>query len=248
MEEARATPDYGQSVYECALECALRRKKYHDCRNEFDSEQCWECKIFIRRFMQGQNEAALELYMLQAEKEACGQILARRGRSWAYGALIAGLLAMALFSYKSDKAYDERTARIEADRAQQQRLANVPARAGQPTKVEISIEKTLEATAKDLFARVDVNRDREINCIDAAVIFYKHYPDKSLVCIEENVNKTTGMNHLFNVVLIDGNWRALEPQSYWKGFNSYWMKDVWGDRYDKAFNKDVTKDYLKYVK
>jgi hypothetical protein len=56
------------------------------------------------------------------------------------------------------------------------------------------------------------------------------------------------MNHLFNCVLIDGVWRAIEPQAYWKNNSSYWMKDNWGSKYDNSKNKDVTNDYLRYLK
>jgi hypothetical protein len=111
-----------------------------------------------------------------------------------------------------------------------------------------TIQTALQKVARDLNNRVDVNQDGLINCIDAAVLFYQYFPDKSQVTISVNRNAATGMHHLFNAVHIDGVWRAIEPQAVWANKSSYWMRDVWGRQYDSTLNRDVTRDYLKYVK
>ena len=111
------------------------------------------------------------------------------------------------------------------------------------------IDKTLERTAVDLRRDVDMNRDGLTNCIDAAVTFYKWYPDKNNVCIMLNVNDATGMNHLFNCVRIDGVWIAIEPQAYWISHGrKYRMAAYWGNQYNRAFNKDVTLHWKQYAK
>jgi len=110
------------------------------------------------------------------------------------------------------------------------------------------IEYSLREASIDLHNSIDVNNDNKINCIDAAVLFYKYFPEKDKVTIELNYNPVTGMNHLFNCVYLDGVWHEIEPQSYWRDFSSYWMIDIWGSQYDKSKNKDVTQDYLRYVK
>jgi hypothetical protein len=94
----------------------------------------------------------------------------------------------------------------------------------------------------------DVNGDGLHNCIDASVLFYQYFPDKNKVCIEANDKMSPP--HLFNCVLIDGTWRAVEPQAYWKGHNLYFMRDVWGEEYTSVAsnNHDVTHEYRRYVK
>jgi hypothetical protein len=57
------------------------------------------------------------------------------------------------------------------------------------------------------------------------------------------------MHHLFNVVLIDGTWRAIEPQAVYRGHrNTYFMRDIWGSRYDHTLNRVVTQDYIRFVR
>ena len=56
------------------------------------------------------------------------------------------------------------------------------------------------------------------------------------------------MNHLFNAVKIGGEFVYLEPQAKWNRHNTHSMYSIWGNKYDPAFNRDVTKDYLKYVR
>jgi hypothetical protein len=116
------------------------------------------------------------------------------------------------------------------------------------SNVHMSIVNALNEVSRAMRYHVDVNNDGLTNCIDAAVTFYKYFPDKSKVCIEVNYNPSTGMHHLFNCVLIDGVWRAIEPQAYFKNHKSYYMKDVWGSQYDNSKNRDVTNDYIKFVK
>ena len=110
------------------------------------------------------------------------------------------------------------------------------------------IEDTLQRAAVDLNRGVDVNHDGKINCIDAAVLFYQYYPDKNKVLILVNKNDSTGMWHLFNMVYVDNGWRGIEPQAAWRNNRSYWMADVWGRQYNKDFNRNVTADYIRYVK
>jgi hypothetical protein len=77
------------------------------------------------------------------------------------------------------------------------------------------IEATLYKVAKDFAKDIDVNGDGLTNCIDAAVLFYKYWPgDKNEVCIEVNDNDNTGIHHAFNCVIVNGVWRAIEPQAY----------------------------------
>jgi hypothetical protein len=110
-----------------------------------------------------------------------------------------------------------------------------------------NIDKALRLVAEK-WKSTDVNKDGLHNCIDAAVLFYQYYPDKNKVCIEANENPKTKFNHLFNCVLTDGVWRAIEPQAYAKNFSNYFMWSVWGNRYDNSYNHDVTADYLMYVR
>jgi len=107
-----------------------------------------------------------------------------------------------------------------------------------------NIDRTLRLVAEN-FNKIDVNKDGKHNCIDAAVLFYKYYPDKTKVCIELNRNPKTGMNHLFNCVFTDGVWKAIEPQSYASNKTNYLMGAVWGNQYEPSYNRDVTSEYIR---
>ena len=111
-----------------------------------------------------------------------------------------------------------------------------------------NINKTLRTVAEWLRQKADVNGDGLTNHIDAAVLFYQYYPDKSKVCIEINNNPKTGMNHLFNCVFTNGVWKAVEPQAYANNRSNYFMWSVWGSQYDNSYNRNVTSDYLRYVR
>ena len=106
----------------------------------------------------------------------------------------------------------------------------------------------LVKTAIDLHNKIDVNGDRMINCIDAAVLFYKYYPDKRKVHIVLNRNYANDMNHLFNYVLVDSIWMAVEPQAHYANNNSIWMHYIWGLKYNSSKDKIVTKNYIIYIR
>ncbi|MCL2208965.1 MAG: hypothetical protein FWC19_10115 [Treponema sp.] len=115
------------------------------------------------------------------------------------------------------------------------------------TSQHANVEQTLHIVAEK-WKSTDVNRDGLYNCIDAAVLFYQYYPDRSKVSIIINVNPKTGMNHLFNAVLINGSWIAIEPQAYATNHRSYWMKDIWGNQYDNSYNSVALDTYSRYVR
>jgi uncharacterized glyoxalase superfamily protein PhnB len=151
--------------------------------------------------------------------------------------------AIWLNCYAKPKRALERQQTVQIQQQQQ-----TPAtRARTPTATQ-NIDATLDYVARDLRNKTDVNADGLVNCIDAAVLFYKYYPVKSEVTITLNYNTATGMNHLFNVVLVDGVWRAVEPQAKFTGQRSYWMRDVWGAKYDSSKNESATRTYAGYVR
>jgi len=113
---------------------------------------------------------------------------------------------------------------------------------------ESSIQTTLYKVAKDLEYKKDINRDGKVNCIDAALLFYRYFPDKNKVRVYWNRNDAKDFNHLFNLVLFNGEWIGVEPQAKFCGFNSYRMRPIWGDQYDYRLNQDVTDSWLQYLK
>jgi len=110
-----------------------------------------------------------------------------------------------------------------------------------------NIDKTLKIVAEK-WKKTDVNGDGLYNCIDAAVLFYQYYPDKSKVCIEVNRNSSKNFYHLFNCVFTDGVWKAIEPQSYANNHSNYLMWAAWENEYDVKYNRDATDEYKRYVK
>jgi len=148
---------------------------------------------------------------------------------------------------------NKETNHIEREREQSVTMAvQTSAKASSSTAVRYTSEhdnivKTLKIVTQKCKV-TDVNGDGLYNCIDAAVLFYQYYPDKSKVCIEINYNPKTGMNHLFNCVFTEGVWRGIEPQAYASNYTDYYMSPIWGSKYDNTYNRDVTKDYKCYAK
>ena len=234
-------PSATEALFSCALECALRRRNRR-CKCWFGSRACNLCKYYIKKYIDA-DPRHVELFMREAEFRA-GAIKAMSGdHHFIFGFCIAICLFLAWITYKGEKQIDANLYSLQNS----SKTASVSS-ITYSNPEHINIDATLHKVARDLDKKADVNRDGKTNCIDAAVLFYKYYPDKSKVCIEENVNKKTGMNHLFNCVLVNGVWKAVEPQTYHVNRKSYWMKDVWGSQYDNTKNKDVTENYIKYVK
>ena len=173
----------------------------------------------------------VKLFMLQAETRAS----ALHTSSKSHRIFFLAAIIFCLWSGVTDRiANDRRAARY-----------SMPQNIVNPVD---DTQVTLNIVADQLRRGIDVNRDGLINCIDAAVLFYQHYPNKDNVTISVNDNPNTGMHHLFNVVLVDGVWRAIEPQAVFNGNRSYFMKDVWGSQYDASLNRVVTNQYKRYVR
>lgn len=154
-------------------------------------------------------------------------------------------LILAGFSWKDGKSKDEKQIIKLASPATTVTRSNITSNIN--TSERANIEQTLRIVAEKC-GKTDVNKDGLYNCIDAAVLFYKHYPDKNKVCIEVNVNPKTGMNHLFNCVFTDGVWKAIEPQAYYTNKSNYFMWAVWGSQYDNKYNCDETEKWKMYAR
>jgi hypothetical protein len=151
-------------------------------------------------------------------------------------------LVLAWFSWKNEKLIDEKLISPKP---------TTTAIAVRPNKLNISEHANIDQTLRIVAEKcriTDVNKDGLYNCIDAAVLFYKYYPDKSKVCIEINVNPSTGMNHLFNCVFTDGVWKAIEPQAYYKNHSNYLMWAIWGNQYNNKYNRDETEYWKRFAK
>jgi hypothetical protein len=225
---------HADALQNCALECSLRRIN-RKCKHVPGDAVCWQCRYYVGRYVNA-DPRDLKLYYMQSDMDAGMLKNHARPNHFAYIFAIGFCIFSGIIDYSSRTSgiyhsYNAPTASVQAGTTQYQTIAN-----------------TLNKVSTDLRRKVDVNGDRLTNCIDAAVLFYQYYPDKDKVCTELNKNNSTGMNHLFNCVLIDGNWRAIEPQAYYTRNKSYWMRDVWGNKYDLSLNRDVTSDYLKFVK
>ena len=159
-------------------------------------------------------------------------------------------LILAWNSWKNDKIKEERLASYTSSTsaiASRPSTVAITARPNTNDSQHANISATLRIVAEK-WKKTDVNGDGLHNCIDAAVLFYKYFPDKNKVCIEINVNPKTGMNHLFNCVFTDGVWKAIEPQSYANNHSYYLMWEVWGSQYDKSYNRDVTERWKVYAR
>ena len=84
----------------------------------------------------------------------------------------------------------------------------------------------------------DANDDNKINCIDYSVIFQALYGSDARLMV--NRNPKTGMNHMFVRIFIKESFIDIDPQGT---VDSYFMQEIWGDKYDPKFNKDETEKW-----
>jgi len=236
------------ALWKVAMECSLLRMK-KKCNNNFNDANCSKCKYNIYQYIDADPRHAA-LFMLEAEDQAADLIEANKRADSYIRTLILLIVGFILFgyfilSYKPD-TYSQ-PIHVPMFHQIPEQPVRVQPKVSSST-AEQNIDITLNRVARDLRNRVDVNADGLVNCIDAAVLFYKYYPVRNEVTITLNYNEATGMNHLFNVVKINENWRAIEPQAKYVNNNSYWMRDVWGATYDSSKNTNATRDYIKYVR
>lgn len=92
---------------------------------------------------------------------------------------------------------------------------------------------------------IDFDGNGEINCVDKAVAF-KLVWDKTYRftrCeLVRNYNPAMDFSHLFVRIRLLGMWYCIEP-SYNPNRLTCVMSDVWGDRYDPAYNRYGETDY-----
>jgi len=222
-------------ICQCAVKCALRRSK-NNCSSSFNSAYCVNCSFFVRNYLPAEvDDQAIELLMLKAEEEAWVTIMVnQKYAGFAVAFLVSMFLAWTLWDY--DPFW----------------IRNRPSTTAPPpvargvvtdtgTEQHANIDETLSKVAEELWKGRDVNWDRQLNCIDATIIFYHFFPDKSKVHIMSNVNPDNNFNHLFISVFTDGVWKTIEPQAYFSKNESYWMEDVWDSRYVKRYDREETK-------
>jgi len=222
--------EFNKAIKDCALECSLRRRNRR-CYQQFGDSECIRCDMYIPNYVDA-DPRQVRLFMLQSDMEAERVMIPAENDRFIFvlGLLVVGILfgIIKYGDYLNEKQYQAALA---------QKTSQVP-----EAKVQ---HDPIASTIRSIKIR-DMNNDGLKNCIDWAVLFYKNYPNE--VCIMLNRNTSTGMNHLFNCVKVNGVWRAIEPQAYKMGYSSYYMRDVWDSRYDSSLNKDVTADYSKYAR
>ena len=225
-----------EAFWNLALECSLRRSK-RKCWVQFDSPQCDKCRIYLRKYTQA-SESAIQMLLLQTDTVAHDDKIRDRLHHVKYAALLLIFIGLAVWGWRYDTRFKGTSTPFSASTETSRRVIT-----------EHAIDTVLAQVDKALRRGVDVNSDGLVNCIDAAVLFYQYFPDKSKVCIELNYNTRVNptFNHLFNCVLINGTWKAVEPQAHYLG-KSKWMASAWGFRYDKMYNTDDTQRYIEYVK
>jgi hypothetical protein len=224
---------FDNSVWKYALKCALRRSG-ELCSSVFYSAYCDNCTFFVKNYLPAEvDEREVRLLMLKVDEEAWANVVERHLKYIGAAAfLISMLFVLMLWDY------DPLWIRVKAKTTLHDTRGLI---ADTGTEQHANIDETLSKVAEELWKGRDVNWDRKINCIDATIIFYHYFPDKSKVYIMSNFNPDNYFNHLFISVFTDGEWRAIEPQAYYSGNESYWMEDVWESRYDMSYDTEETR-------
>jgi len=245
-----------QTLNKLAMDCYDRRTYNNECPHTkyLETSLCSDCRYNVLRYVDADPRKA-ELFMISAETQARAFHDASKEADKVWRGMkrlvvgfilifVGGLVIMGLVN----NSYKTTTKPINNSHKTTTKPVEPKNKRVKLGVVQGVVDTTLMKVAFDCAAKVDVNKDGVINCIDAAVLFYKYYPNKNEITIELNYNKATGMNHLFNLVLLNGVWTAIEPQAYVGTKGPILMKQVWESRYDPAYNKEVTNDYLRYVR
>ncbi|GBU27287.1 hypothetical protein R84B8_00816 [Treponema sp. R8-4-B8] len=235
-------PTRQEAIWKRACTCADMRLG-RSCKNRFGSYECNGCEQYILNYMDAEPSQA-KLLMLDADE----QMASLRGSINRANVLIVISIAIivgfvGLFAYATVAGNKQARERLAKEA-----LATAPKAEARHSTDETNISNTLSKVAIGLTDKKDINRDGKVNCIDAALMFYKYYPDKSKVRIYWNKNTAKDFNHMFNLVLINGTWVGVEPQTKFFGESNYRMRPVWGAKYDYTLNIDVTNDWARFAK
>jgi len=213
-------PSFNASVYDAATECCLRRMRRHCTLKYPDDKVCYQyCKMDIRRYIGYDTpQAYIDLYMMQAYKRA--HILNMGWKS----PLRKFVTTMIWIVVIAAAVYGMRTCVINsvASKATTQMVYAVKHK--DFPRVDRQIWETLEQVAEDMTRGIDYNNNGSVNCQDAVLSFYTHYPEKKNVVLAINYYQ----GHAFAAIKI-GRWRILvEPQAVWGGHATYSPNAIWG--------------------
>jgi len=160
---------FENTVWKCAIKCALRRSK-NLCSSKFNTAYCDNCTFFVKNYLPAEvDDQAVNLLMRKADEEAWVIVMKKRK----YMGFVAGFL-VSMFLAWIVWDHDPFWIRIKA-----KTTAPPPDTRGliADTGVEqyINIDETLGKVAQELWKGRDVNWDKQLNCIDATVIFYHYF-------------------------------------------------------------------------
>ena len=232
-------PNANTALYDVALECAARRL-HNSCRQKQFLNRpnvCSQCRHNIYNYVPGADAREVNLLMYQTETNICDSVAdSRQGTFLTWLPIVVFTL---IFAYACHSMNTRELDYSVFTNSPEQ----IVAAAGQTY-----LDAVLYQVAKDFTrTKVDMNNDGLVNCIDAATLFHVYYnrPNESKITI--NKNPSTGMNHLFNTILINGQWVAIEPQAYLGGKCNYTMRSIWGRKYDQKYDRDATQEYEQFA-
>ena len=232
---------FENNAWKYAVKCALRRSRAL-CSGNFYTAYCENCTYFVKNYLPAEvDEQAVNHIMHKAEEKAWAITMGKQNYlGFAASFLICILFAWIVWDY--DPFWIRTKTKTTTPPPVTRGLI-----ADTGVEQHANIDETLGKVAEELWKGRDVNGDKLLNCIDATVIFYHYFPDKSKVCIMSNDNPSTHFNHLFIGVFSDGTWKLIEPQAYYFRNESYLMEDVWDGRYDMRYNEEETRLWRWYL-
>jgi len=230
MGNYNTIPNQTQALFNLATECCLRQenKKCH-CPKQWASPQCYECDCFIGNYIDADMQQ-MKLFMREAHSRAF--FIKEAGRT-TLGARLGDIAIVLLIVF------------FIACMAAPLFLAGCTPEVKDRRTTDEKIRETLEKVAYDWdVAKHDIYPDGVMNCMDAAISFYKYYPDKKDVKIMYTIVNPPA-RHLFNKVKSI----AVEPQAFTKpAWSVYTMKEIWGAKYTPSCNRDETNVWKGYAR
>ena len=233
MTKAQKSAEYYRLAYQC------EELKAKGCNNI-----CAQCPLYLPNYTSFYNEDQCGIALIQTSAaidfnhtQAWQQEERRKNIIW--GIVFLGLLAWGVFSFRSCVTPSQKPLPIALQELSE---LSIPSQTLKPYTPRVhNVYEYLERTKRTIR---DVNNDGVINCIDYAVVFYMMTnPSTRLI---QNDNPHTGMNHLFIGMPIGpgGSMVYIEPQVS-RSHTSFRMENVWGSKYNPAYNVDVTDAYTR---
>jgi len=226
-------PSFNQSLYNVATQCCVNRmRRKPECKLGFNSVACNYCACYIKKYIDpSMPQNYIDLFMLDAGNRAkivnAHWVSPRRRVITTLVWLV--LLGFAVFGVRTcitKRSILSNT--LEQSPAKTYKHKDFP-------RVNRQIWDTLVQVKEDMERGIDHNNNGSVNCQDATLSFYLHYPERDKVLMIANYN----MSHAYISIKIGRSYLFVEPQALlMNSTTTYEPGYIWGMEYGRSLRYD----------